>query len=121
MTSDTNLSSGSGSGSGSKDKKHFCPEIDCPRNTRSFGSNADLQRHINMHKGYKPFPCEYPGCGKAYGQRNKLVKHGMREHRGWVEPRAGDGKREGQGVQEGGGGKRARSSLSRVAVLRSDG
>lgn len=106
-----------------KDKSHFCPETGCTRNTRSFGSNADLQRHINMHKGVKPFTCDFKDCSKAYGQKNKLVKHQEREHSIFVGvarvSRVERGGLESMGSQ--GRLKRSRTSLSRVAVLRSSG
>lgn len=54
---------------------HLCPFESCERHTRTFRSNADLQRHVRSHNGERPHVCSAPGCKKDYGQHNKLVRH----------------------------------------------
>lgn len=67
--------------SGFKPKKpHLCPYPNCERNTRTFRSNADLERHIRSHRGERPHKCPAIGCGKAYGQRNKMANHVKQQH-----------------------------------------
>jgi hypothetical protein len=61
-------------------KEHLCPYTDCPRNIRTFRSNADLQRHIRSHRGERPYSCPSPDCNKAYGQQNKMVNHVRQQH-----------------------------------------
>ncbi|CAK9780904.1 hypothetical protein CC85DRAFT_62761 [Cutaneotrichosporon oleaginosum] len=61
-------------------KTHMCPYEACERHTRTFRSNADLQRHIRSHKGEKPHKCPSHDCQKAYGQQNKMVKHVESQH-----------------------------------------
>ncbi|BEJ16077.1 hypothetical protein CspHIS471_0506820 [Cutaneotrichosporon sp. HIS471] len=61
-------------------KSHLCPYPACERHTRTFRSNADLQRHIRSHKGEKPHKCPSTDCQKAYGQQNKMVKHVESQH-----------------------------------------
>ncbi|GMK55408.1 hypothetical protein CspeluHIS016_0204640 [Cutaneotrichosporon spelunceum] len=61
-------------------KDHLCPYQACERHTRTFRSNADLQRHIRSHKGEKPHKCPSTDCQKAYGQQNKMVKHVESQH-----------------------------------------
>jgi uncharacterized C2H2 Zn-finger protein len=61
-------------------KSHLCPFESCERHTRTFRSNADLQRHIRSHKGEKPHKCPSHDCQKAYGQQNKMVKHVESQH-----------------------------------------
>jgi len=65
---------------GKPKKQHLCPYEDCPRHIRTFRSNADLQRHIRSHRGERPYACPAPGCGKAYGQQNKMVNHVKQQH-----------------------------------------
>lgn len=61
-------------------KVHLCPFEGCARATRTFRSNADLQRHIRSHRGERPYACPAPNCGKAYGQQNKMVNHVRQQH-----------------------------------------
>ncbi|RSH77893.1 uncharacterized protein EHS24_002964 [Apiotrichum porosum] len=61
-------------------KLHLCPYEECARHTRTFRSNADLQRHIRSHRGERPYACPAPGCDKAYGQQNKMVNHVKQQH-----------------------------------------
>ncbi|KAL1411262.1 hypothetical protein Q8F55_002213 [Vanrija albida] len=61
-------------------KLHLCPFDGCARATRTFRSNADLQRHIRSHRGERPYGCPAPNCGKAYGQQNKMVNHVRQQH-----------------------------------------
>lgn len=65
---------------GKPKKQHLCPYVDCARHHRTFRSNADLQRHIRSHRGERPHACPSPGCGKAYGQHNKMVNHVKQQH-----------------------------------------
>lgn len=61
-------------------RPHLCTYPDCERSTRTFRSNADLQRHLRSHKGERPYACPAQDCGKAYGQQNKMVKHVEQQH-----------------------------------------
>lgn len=61
-------------------RPHLCTYADCERSTRTFRSNADLQRHLRSHMGERPYACPAQNCGKAYGQQNKMVKHVEQQH-----------------------------------------
>ena len=36
---------------------------------------------MNIHKGLKPYKCEWPGCDKAYADCNVLAVH-SKKHKG---------------------------------------
>lgn len=43
----------------------------------------DLKKHEPVHEpadGRRDFPCNVPGCGKAYTRRDNMLKHMRREH-----------------------------------------
>ncbi|CAJ0900134.1 10038_t:CDS:1, partial [Entrophospora sp. SA101] len=42
---------------------------------------GELQFHTKYHFGIKDFKCEYPGCTKAYYQKNELKGHTRRHLR----------------------------------------
>ncbi|KAF8241620.1 hypothetical protein K440DRAFT_569154, partial [Wilcoxina mikolae CBS 423.85] len=49
--------------------------------SQSFSSKKDLARHTRIHTVIRPFPCDIPGCGKAFIQRSQLTVH-LRIHTG---------------------------------------
>ena len=49
---------------------HICSKV--------YGHKSDLQRHINIHEGVKPFKCEY--CTKAFNDKESMRCHMKRIH-----------------------------------------
>ena len=50
----------------------------CEICSKVYSTPTDLKRHIFIHKGLKPFNCEY--CGKAFNDRDNLRCHEKRLH-----------------------------------------
>ncbi|KDR19683.1 Transcription factor IIIA [Zootermopsis nevadensis] len=58
-------------------KTHACPYEDCKK---VFRRSWWLARHIQVHRGMRPFKCEVPGCEKSYCHSNHLARHVKMKH-----------------------------------------
>uniref|UniRef100_A0A914W9N6 C2H2-type domain-containing protein n=1 Tax=Plectus sambesii TaxID=2011161 RepID=A0A914W9N6_9BILA len=54
---------------------HACHWKDCSRVGKPFKAKYKLVNHIRVHTGEKPFPCQYPGCGKVFARSENLKIH----------------------------------------------
>jgi hypothetical protein len=61
--------------------QHACHWKDCVRVGKPFKAKYKLVNHIRVHTGEKPFPCQYPGCGKVFARSENLKIH-KRTHTG---------------------------------------
>ena len=69
-TKASNSATGGGEKKESKPKKHACTL--CPK---KFTRPAELQRHIRVHTGEKPFKCQFDGCEKTFSNSSDRKKH----------------------------------------------
>ncbi|KAI0066675.1 hypothetical protein BV25DRAFT_1796416, partial [Artomyces pyxidatus] len=54
-----------------------CPVDGC---SKAFTEAGNLRRHVRtIHKGDKPYQCDFPGCDKAFGRSDHLLLH-MESH-----------------------------------------
>ncbi|PGH17889.1 hypothetical protein AJ79_00788 [Helicocarpus griseus UAMH5409] len=60
-------------------KKHKCKICD-----KRFTRPSSLQTHMYSHTGEKPFPCEFPGCGRHFSVVSNLRRHN-KVHKGEKE------------------------------------
>ncbi|KAG5289670.1 C2H2 zinc finger domain-containing protein [Histoplasma ohiense] len=60
-------------------KKHKCKVCD-----KRFTRPSSLQTHMYSHTGEKPFPCEFPGCGRHFSVVSNLRRHN-KVHKGEKE------------------------------------
>ncbi|CAG8495642.1 1373_t:CDS:2 [Funneliformis mosseae] len=47
---------------------------------KTFKDQKNLKRHLELHKGEKPFICDEPGCGKRFALRDYVKTHQKRQH-----------------------------------------
>ena len=48
------------------------PDVKCVA-TSLFPSLGNLKRHMLVHEGVRPFPCQF--CKKAFGQKSHMISH----------------------------------------------
>jgi len=51
------------------------PENVCAICKKVFSRKADCNRHLRLHSGIRPYPCEVAGCGKRFAQYTALKTH----------------------------------------------
>ncbi|KAI0276301.1 hypothetical protein BGY98DRAFT_708751 [Russula aff. rugulosa BPL654] len=51
------------------------PENVCAICKKVFSRKADCNRHLRLHTGVRPYPCEVAGCGKRFAQFTALKTH----------------------------------------------
>lgn len=55
--------------------KPLVPECVCPACSRRFTRIQDLNRHVRIHTGERPYVCTHPGCHRAFAQSGNLRRH----------------------------------------------
>lgn len=57
----------------------------CEICSKEFTCYTNFLRHVNVHhRKIKNFHCDYPGCGKSFGQKGALINH-KNTHTGWLD------------------------------------
>ena len=54
------------------------PELTCQKCGESFTHNAEFERHVFSHVGYRPYACSI--CEKAYSKKRYLLEHVRASH-----------------------------------------
>ncbi|XP_035674860.1 zinc finger protein 22-like [Branchiostoma floridae] len=47
----------------------------CPFCTVCCANNGQLKGHLRVHTGERPYPCDHPGCGRAFARNEELTRH----------------------------------------------
>ncbi|KAF8586797.1 hypothetical protein K439DRAFT_1261109, partial [Ramaria rubella] len=55
-------------------KRHKCEYCG-----KKFDRPSSLQVHMRTHTGSQPFPCQYPGCKRAFNVKSNMLRH-FRSH-----------------------------------------
>ncbi len=50
----------------------------CPLCPKSFNNIVELKKHLSVHTGIRPYPCQ--SCGKSYYDKKRLQLHVAQEH-----------------------------------------
>ncbi|BGP38220.1 hypothetical protein JCM10449v2_002149 [Rhodotorula kratochvilovae] len=58
----------------------FACSFDCPK---AFARKSDLERHERIHKGVRPWRCDFEDCNRDFIQRSALKVH-QRTHTVWL-------------------------------------
>jgi uncharacterized Zn-finger protein len=45
----------------------------CPLCRKVFSGRTDVERHMRVHSGSRPFTCKY--CGRGFAQKGNLQRH----------------------------------------------
>ena len=61
-----------------------CNRYICPLCGKTLTCKQNLQQHVHIHIGDKPFLCPEPGCGQAFRQASLLSLH-KKKHKVEVE------------------------------------
>jgi KRAB domain-containing zinc finger protein len=60
----------------------FCKKpYNCDICDKGFSDNSNLQNHVRIHTGDKPYTCKCDICGKGFSQNGNLQTH-IRTHTG---------------------------------------